>query len=144
MAPFTTYMIPEADNEKTVQSGKWLLIITNQPVLPIQTELLQKICQALNADYSSHAEIQIYDATGKLSLSGRHSRNIKLILSFGIQPSQLGIWLDLEKPGIQFLESFSFILSVTLDELINHPNSKKQLWSSMQSYLQFTEERKQN
>jgi hypothetical protein len=144
MAPFTTYMIPETDNKKTAELGKWLLIITNQAVLPIHVELLQKICHALNADYSGNVEMQIYDTTGTLSLSGRHSKDINLILSFGILPSQLGIWIDLDKPGIRFLESFSFILSVTLDELINHPASKKQLWTSMQSYLQFREEGKQN
>ena len=144
MAPFTTYMIPETDNQKTVPSAKWLLIITNQAILPAHIELLQKICQALNADYSNNADIQVYNPTDVLSLSYRHSKNINLILSFGILPSQLGIWMDLEKPGIRFLESFSFILSVTLDELINHPTSKKQLWSSMQSYLLFREQLKQN
>jgi len=144
MAPFTTYMIPETDNQKTGPSAKWLLIITNQAILPAHIELLQKICQALNADYSNNADIQVYNPTDALSLSYRHSKNINLILSFGILPSQLGIWMDLEKPGIRFFESFSFILSVTLDELINHPTSKKQLWSSMQSYLLFREQLKQN
>ena len=140
MTPFTTYMIPEAANEETVQPGKWLLIIANQAILPAHNALLQKICQALNADYANNAEMQIYDASRALSPTIRHSKNIHLILSFGILPSQLGIWIDLDKPGIRFLESFSFILSVTFDELIHQPASKKQLWASMQSWLHFSEE----
>ncbi len=137
MMPFTTYIIPEPDKKETPESVKWLWIVTDHTLSPSHEDLLQKICQALKADFSNDVYVLICDPSQPVSLCHPNIRNTSLILSFGIPPSTLGIWIDLNRPGIRFLEAFSFVLSVTLDELINHPSSKKQLWSSMQSFIQF-------
>ncbi len=36
----------------------------------------------------------------------------KLIISFGVLPSELGFWIDLNRPGISILESCIFILTI--------------------------------
>ena len=135
MSPFTTYIIPESSNKETANEDKWLWIVVDQPLLPAQEELLQKICEALKADYTRDARIIISNREENLSLSDLDSGQTSLVLSFGIQPSGLGIWIDLHHPGIRYLESYCFILTIPLSELINQPAAKKQLWSSMQSFL---------
>ena len=136
MPPFTTYNIPESPKRKTTSSTNWLWIISNQAISAAQEEILSKICQALKADFSSEVYVLTCDPDHPLSISDFETNHTSFILSFGIHPSALGIWIDLKQPGIKFLEAYTFILSVPLDELILHPASKKQLWSSMQSYLQ--------
>jgi len=135
MPPFTTYNIPESPDRKTTSSTNWLWIITNKAISPAQEEILSKICQALKADFSSEVFMLIGDPEKPLSLSDFETNHASLILSFGIHPSALGIWIDIKQPGIRFLEAFTFILSVPLDELIVKPDAKKQLWSCMQSYM---------
>ena len=135
MPPFTTYNIPESPNRKTTSSTNWLWIITNQAISPAQEEILSKICQALKADFSSEVSVLICDPEKPLSISDFEKTHPTLIISFGIHPSSLGIWIDLKQSGIRFLEAFTFILSVPLDELILRPDAKKQLWSFMQSYM---------
>ena len=139
---FASYIIPEPDKKETPQSEKWLWIVIDRALSPQHEDLLQKICQALKADFSHDVYVFICNPAQPVLLSGLNIRNTSLILSFGILPSQLGIWIDLKSPGIRFLEAFGFILSVTLDELLNHPSAKKQLWSSIQSFLQHTESHK--
>ena len=136
MPPFTTYNIPESPKRETTSSTNWLWIVTNQAISPPEEEILSKICQALKADFSSEVYLLVCDPGKSLSISDFETNHPSLILSFGIHPSALGIWIDLHQPGIRFLEAFTFILSVPLDELIQRPGSKKELWSSMQYYLQ--------
>ena len=138
MPPFTTYKIPESPKKKTASTANWLWIVTNQAISPSQEEILSKICLALKADLSSEVFKLICDPGNPLSISDFETNQASLILSFGIHPSALGIWIDLNQPGIRFLEAFTFILSVPLDDLIQQPASKKQLWSSMQLFLQKT------
>jgi len=142
MMPFTTYIIPEPDKKEMPESEKWLWIVAAHTLTSGHEDLLQKICHALNADFSCDVHVLICDPSEPVSLSDFNVKNTSLIISFGNHPSTLGIWIDLNSPGIRFLEAFSFILSVTLDELINHPSSKKQLWSSMQLFIQFAENHK--
>jgi hypothetical protein len=139
MLPFTTYNIPETAIKETPQPENWLWIVLNQPITPDQEELLQKICQALNADFAKDIFILVCSPSQSISIAELDAKKIKLILSFGILPQSLGIWVDLVAPGIRFLEAYCFILSVPLDELLNHPGSKKQLWSSMQSFIKLNE-----
>jgi len=144
MPPFTTYIIPESSNKETANTDKWLWIIVDQPLLPAHEELLQKICEALKADYASQTRLIISDREESLSLSDLNSGHASLILSFGIQPSLLGIWIDLHHPGIRYLESYCFILSIGLGDLINQPAAKKQLWSSMQSFMHAKQDAERN
>ena len=135
MPPFTTYIIPETSNKETASEDKWLWIVVDQPLLPAHEELLQKICEALKADHSGNTRLIISNREENLSLSDLNSEHASLVLSFGIQPSTLGIWIDLHHPGIRYLESYCFILTIPLIDLINQPAAKKQLWSSMQSFM---------
>ncbi len=142
---FTTYLIPEPAKKETAQSKKWLWIVTDHQVLPPHEELLHKICQALKANFSDDVYLIHCTPSEPIILSDLNTGNTSLILSFGLLPSTLGFWIDLQSPGIRFLESFCFVLSARLDELMNQSNAKKQLWTCMQSYLQWTEnEKKKN
>ncbi len=135
MTPFTTYIIPETPNKETAKVAKWLWIVTDQPLLPSHEELLQKICEALKANFSHDVKVIVCTKDENIILSDLDTESTSLIISFGIQPSSLGIWIDLNHPGLCFLESFCFMLTISLAELINQPVAKKQLWASMQSYL---------
>ncbi|MBK9981532.1 MAG: hypothetical protein IPP15_03750 [Saprospiraceae bacterium] len=135
MTPFATYIIPESTIKETSQPSKWLWIIVDQPLLPPHEELLQKICEALKADFSQSVKVIVCSNDDNIILSGLNSESASLVISFGIQPSSLGIWIDLNSQGIRYLESFCFILTISLADLINQPAAKKQLWSSMQSYI---------
>ncbi len=135
MSPFTTYIIPESPSKETAQTLKWLWIIVDQPLLPTHEELLQKICAALKADFSLDVKVIVCGKDQNIIFSDLDSESASLVISFGIQPSTLGIWIDLNIQGLRYLESFCFILSISLAELINQPAAKKQLWSSMQSFM---------
>ncbi|MFZ1679274.1 MAG: hypothetical protein WBP41_19390 [Saprospiraceae bacterium] len=135
MTPFTTYIIPETLNKENAKVVKWLWIVTDQPLLPPHEELLQKICEALKANFSHDVRVIVCSKDESIILSDMDTESATLVISFGIQPSSLGIWIDLNQPGIRYLESFCFILTISLAELIDQPAAKKQLWSSMQSYI---------
>lgn len=136
MAPFTTYSIPEPPIRKTPSDMKWLWIIVDQPLLPIQEELLQKISEALKADFIKDVFVYQCSKDDSINLSDLKIYKPVLVISFGVTPSSLGLWIDQIQPGIRLLEAYSFISTIRLDELINQPAAKKILWSSMQSFLQ--------
>ncbi|MEP6793945.1 MAG: hypothetical protein ABJB16_06445 [Saprospiraceae bacterium] len=135
MTPFTTYIIPETSNKETAKVVKWLWVVTDQPLLPSHEELLQKICEALKADFSHDVKVLVCHKDENIILSDLDTEYASLVISFGIEPSSLGIWIDLNNQGIRYLESYCFILTISLPELINQPAAKKQLWSSMQSFI---------
>src|SRR5687767_7078015 len=130
MLSFTTYNIPERANDKTLDAQAWLGIIIKNPLTDDTRDLLQKICTAIHAQYPDDIYFIEYDEN--VSLASYTTLKFNLIISFGVHPSQLGIWLDMPSAGIRLLESFSFILTGTLEELIKNPAGKKLLWSSMQ------------
>jgi|SRR5688500_13066966 len=136
MLPFATYKIPESTKHKTPDTGKWLSIVTKGMLSVEDEDLLRKICAALKADFETNVlliSIPENDDTAPLQI--QHT-STKLILSFGVHPSSLGIWIDIPSTGIRFMESFTFILTAPLHELSKSPNAKKQLWSFMQSFLE--------
>jgi len=136
MLPFTTYNIPETIKYKTPDLPKWLLIVTRDKILGENEELLRKICSALKADFESDVAL-IQSMNNDQSFEQFvHNDHVKLILSFGVSPAALGIWIDLNLPGIRFLETFAFILTADIVELSKSPNAKKQLWGFMQSFLE--------
>lgn len=134
MLPYTVYKIPESTQQKIHNHPRWLGIIVGTPISDDDEELLQKICAALHADYSTQVSIIIVPSSEEISL--HQYSDLSLFMSFGIKPSQLGVWIDLPSAGIKFLESFSFILTVPLPDLAKSPTAKKQLWTSMQTYLE--------
>lgn len=134
MLPFTTYNIPESTKRKTPFESKWLWVIRGQAFSATDEELLLKICSALKSDFSSDVLVQEVKADEKISLATFSNSNKELVISFGIPPAQLGIWIDIHQPGIRFLESYTFILTLSLEELSSSPVAKKQLWQAMQQF----------
>ncbi len=136
MLPFTTYNIPESSERKTSISAQWLWIVVDKQLSPEENDLLQKICTALKAD--STEDVFVFNAgpLQPVSISALASGHLKLIVSFGIAPSNLGIWIDIHPTGIRFLESYTFILSTSLEDLSNSPVAKKQLWNAMRLFLE--------
>jgi len=136
MLPFTTYNIPDSAFEDTLPKTKWLAIVYGHSFSAEDEDLLEKICTALKAKYPDDVyKIQL-DPNDDISIASLDESGIKLVLSFGIAPSKLGIWLDIPPGGIRHLESYSFILTSTLQELAKSPSTKKQLWSSMKYYME--------
>ena len=136
MLPFATYNIPETTIDKTAEDGKWLWILTGDKLSDDDNDLLQKICTALKASYPE--EILLIDASTKEEyfFPSPYDHQLKLILSFGVQPARVGLWIDIQTQGIRFLESFTFIMTSSLKDLSRNPGLKKQLWASMQSFLE--------
>lgn len=133
MLPFPIYSIPETSYERIPSQGQWLCVVVGEALTAPNQDLMEKICLALKADLANDVFIQEIDPNHPISF---HTHNrFKLIISFGIKPAQLGIWIDLHTPGIKYLESYTFILTTTLTDLAQSPAAKKQLWNAMLTYL---------
>lgn len=140
MLPFTTYNIPEALKEETHVSVKWLWIVTERKESDSNEALLQKIVTALKADMQADVnQIQI-SKDEKISISSMQSYHPKLIISFGVPSSSLGIWIDIPSQAIRFLEKFTFIQTMSLDELNQSLTGKKHLWNAMQIFMEMNYE----
>ena len=136
MLPYTTYRIPETDKNQTETSDKWLWTIIRKPLTEADTELLLKISSALKADFSLDVRFIQQPPNEEISLASQSPTKPKLIISFGVLPSELGLWIDLHRPGMSFLESCIFILTLPVEELSKHAAAKKELWQSMQIFLE--------
>ncbi len=135
MLPYTTFKIPEYPEQKTASKDNWLWIILNEPSAPAEAELLSKIIPALHADPLTHVHELVVAHGDVLSLSSLGVGDAKLVISFGVIPSRLGLWIDLESHGMRRLEIFSFILTAPLRDLNTNAVAKKNLWTSMQRFL---------
>jgi hypothetical protein len=135
MLPFTTYSIPHAAEGKTGLSGKWLWFIVDKPPLASDTDLMQKISAALKADFTDDTYCFTVDSGNEMPLSDISDSSPKIIISFGIPPSSLGIWIDLQNQGMRVLESYTFILTLPLNALSGNANAKKELWKSMLNFM---------
>ncbi len=135
MLPYTTFNIPEYPDQKTGSKDQWLWIILNEASGQAEEELLGKIIPAVKADPGTHVRQFIAVQDDTLSLSSLGITDAKLIISFGVIPSRLGLWIDLESQGMRKLEKFSFILTTSLRDLSTNAVAKKNLWSSMQRFL---------
>ena len=136
MLPYTTYRIPETDKNQTETSDKWLWMIIRKPLTEADTELLLKISSALKADFSRDVRFIQQPPNEEISLASQSPTKPKLIISFGVLPSELGLWIDLHRPGMSLLESCIFILTLPVEELSKHAAAKKELWQSMQIFLE--------
>lgn len=136
MLHFTTYNIPETTFRETPLSSKWLWVVVESELSPPEEELLSKICSALKADYVKEVFQLFLSPPANISISSFAEAHPKLIISFGVPPSTLGIWIDLSSPGVRFLETYVFILTAPLNELNSSPTAKKQLWNSMRLFLE--------
>lgn len=126
------YNIPETEKGTSAESGKWLSIVLVRTLSPDTRALLEKICAALKADLDRDAMMVIYEGDNLYPVPP----DVRLVISFGAEPSGLGVHIDLNETGIRFLESFAFILTGTLEDLAASAPLKKQLWSSMQDFLE--------
>jgi hypothetical protein len=136
MLPYTTYTIPERSTDKTPASGHWLHFVTEQAFSSSQLELVKKIGTALQADFDKDTYLVMPSQPGDPTIQTLTGASTKLIISFGILPAQMGLWIDLESPGIRYLESFTFILTLPIDVLENNPAAKKELWKYMQMFME--------
>ena len=136
MLPFTTYNIPETSFHKTPSAGQWLWIITNKALSEDDQALLKKICGALKSENETQVFYLMADNGSHYSLASLINSETRLIISFGVPPGELGLWIDLPKPGIRLMDQVAFILTIPIQELHNHPLAKKQLWISMQTFLE--------
>ena len=136
MLPYTTYRIPETDKNQTETSDKWLWMIIRKPLTEADTELLLKISSALKADFSLDVRFIQQPPNEEISLASQSPTKPKLIISFGVLPSELGLWIDLHRPGMSFLESCIFFFFLPVEELSKHASAKKELWQSMQIFLE--------
>ena len=127
MLPYTTYRIPETDKNQTEASYKWLWMIIRKPLTEADTELLLKISSALKADFSLDVRFIQQPPNEEISLASLSPTKPKLIISFGVLPSELGLWIDLHRPGMSLLESCIFILTLPVEELSKHAAAKKEL-----------------
>ena len=136
MLPYTTYHIPESPNHQTGKEGKWLQMVVPAPVSGESLELLKKIASALKADFDHDVIVLEPDNEFQFSLRHMPINQAGLVISFGVSPDLIGIWIDLAKPGMCKLEKFTIILTLPPDSLSNHANAKKELWRCMQVYLE--------
>lgn len=136
MLPYTTYRIPETDKHQTEDPGKWLWMIIRKSLTEPDTDLLLKISSALKADFSKDVYCLQQPPNEEISLASLSQSKPKLIISFGVMPTELGLWIDLSRPGISLLESCIFILTLPVEELSKHAAAKKELWQSMQIFLE--------
>ena len=136
MLPFSTYNIPDTTTNETVQSTNRLIFVLNEVLSDQQFDLLRKISAALKTDFDKDVLVHILKKDSNQSLSEFIVPSTELIISFGIAPSGLGLWIDLTTSGIRFLEEFSFILANAISDLEKNANAKKTLWSHMQLFME--------
>ena len=136
MLPYTTYHIPETDDYKTADSAQWLWMVVRKPLSEPEKDLLLKISAALKADFETNVWCMEHSIEDSPSLSAVTGPKPRLVISFGVPPAELGLWIDLSRPGICTLELFSFILTIAPDALAEHAGAKKELWKCMQTYLE--------
>lgn len=136
MLPFPTYQIPEEASDQTATMNQWLLLAVRIPYSDDSKTLLEKISTALQADFATNTFVLKVDPEQLISLSDMNGLQPKLIISFGVSPEQLGIWLDMTSYGMCILESYTLIYTLPADQLNTNATAKKELWRMMQEYLE--------
>jgi hypothetical protein len=136
MLPYTTYHIPEPEFNETVLAGKWLWMVVPMQDAETHKDLLQKISLALKADFGTEVFLIHLKQNEAISLASNPGYRPKLVISFGPLPDQLGLWIDMTKPGVCVLEGFTFVLTLSPEALSGNALAKKELWRSMQTFLE--------
>lgn len=136
MLPYTTYIIPERQIDKTGTQGKWLWLLLRKPVPDEQIPLLEKISTALKADFRRDTYCLALEQHERITLHDYYEVTPTLILSFGLAPSEFGIWIDLPQYGIRFFDATTLIYAASLPELEKNASLKKELWKHMQQFLE--------
>ncbi len=136
MLPYTIYHIPETENNKTENKPKWLWMIIRSPLKESDSDLLLKISSALKADFKEDVFCLLQPTGTSNGIATIGETKPKLIISFGVPATELGLWIDINRPGICVMESFTFIMTLPVEELANHALAKKELWISMQLFLE--------
>ena len=136
MLPFPTYNIPDSLINETDTGPKRLIFLTSQPPTASQSELITKISGALKIDFEKEALCHVLHSLNAVSIQGLFTSETELVISFGVKPDTVGIWIDLQGAGIRFLEQFAFILTISLADLEKNANAKKILWGDMQHFME--------
>lgn len=98
--------------------------------------MLGKMAAALKANMETDVFWMPLAGHEAISLAEIPTSDLRLIISFGIDPSQFGCWIDLSTPGLRVMENFCLILTLPLSQLATHTTAKKELWHAMQTYLE--------
>lgn len=136
MLPYTIYQVPESVKNDVDPARQWLWMLLHQPLNDAEKDLVLKIAAALKADYAHDVYTIICETGQPLSLPSVSGSWPKIMLSFGVPPSNVGLWIDLHKPGMITLEHTTFILTLPVNVLAGNAAAKKELWRHMQLYLE--------
>jgi hypothetical protein len=137
---FTTYFIPEFAGPEIASNGKWLLFYTDKAISTEERDFLGKVAAALHADFD-HNTIICSPLPEDPQVLPSPSKDTRLVISLGMRPELAGLFLDLDKPGIRTLETFSFILTLPIASLMANAEAKKELWRHMQTWLNLQTEK---
>ena len=136
MLPYTTYQIPENGKTETAAGSPWLWMLFSKPLNEAEKDFVLKISAALKAEFNQDVYSMICNPDQPISVPSGPGSKPKLILSFGVSPNTIGVWIDLFKPGMISLEHMTFILTLPADILAGNAVAKKELWRHMQLYME--------
>lgn len=129
------YAFPETANDQTDFPTRRIIFVIPAPLQDDEEALLTRIAKALHADFVAEVTCLLHEAKSPAELPTRAIHPYTLVISFGILPESLGLWLDQEGPGLCRLEQFDFIQTATPRELIASETAKKSLWAHMLAHL---------
>ncbi len=135
MQPFTTYTIPDSLPDQTPISGAWLTLVLHQPPSTEEKVFISKIVAALHADFDRQVTLLIAGPKHPLIYADQMPSHTRLVISFGVPPEDIGLWLDLKTTGIRILERFTFIQTLPVAELTKQSQAKKELWNAMLTFM---------
>jgi len=99
--------------------------------------LYQKIAQAIqHGSMDEHLRVVLEENAQGLRLSHLPLETCKLIICFGMEASDLGLPLHLQKNKLYKTESYSVLITDSLSEMVADTAKKKAFWSAMQSHLE--------
>ncbi len=136
MLPYTIYQVPESVKNEVDPRAHWLWMLFGKPLSDAEKDLVLKSAAALKADYAEDVFSIICEPGQTNSIPSVAGQQPKVILSFGVPPSRIGIWIDLHKPGLITLEHTTFLLTLPVEALAGNASAKKELWRHMQLILE--------
>lgn len=139
MLPYTTYTIPESRPDKTGFSAQKIFFFYNEPPDEAKLELLGKIGQVVSRDFKNEIAAQFVDPNAPVSLTEMTQKAPQLIICFGVQPANIGVWIDLTTYGLRMLDTGVLIYCASLAEMEKSPAAKKALWKDLQTYLEYSQ-----
>ena len=134
------YCLPEGDSGFSAihkSNLRHTLIVLEAKDGSESEAFLAKIFEAVNIDLTNDVLLLSGTLQSKISFASLIANNqIKNVLSFGIDPKQLGIHFYLDKYQIVEHQQVHFLLADALAAIQQDRNLKSQLWSSLKNMFQ--------